>query len=161
MARKTRRTGDRKHHTGTTSPQPASASEGRPPRVGGRGGARLASAFELVEKFPVLAEARSRLVRVAKRRGASPETLSPIVESDLGLTVVILRTANAQGGRRGNGSVPAAVESLGPEGVVRAAQGAIAYDFLDIEGAWGAIPEQMRRHAVATRAAADRIAEIA
>jgi putative nucleotidyltransferase with HDIG domain len=128
--------------------------------VGGRGGARLASAFDAVEAFPVLAEARTRLLKAAKRRGASAETLSPIIESDLGLTIVILRAANARRGQRGIGSVPAAVESLGPAGVARAASGAIAYDFLDVEGEWGNVPESMRRHAVATRSAAERIAEI-
>jgi putative nucleotidyltransferase with HDIG domain len=158
--RKTSRSGDRATHAGTTKPRPASAAAG-PPRVGGRGGARLASAFDAVEAFPVLAEARTRLVRAAKRRGATPETLAPIIETDLGMTVVILRAANTQRGRRGIGSLPAAVDTLGPEGVLRAAQGAIAYDFLDSEGAWGPIPEQMRRHAVAVRRAADRIAELA
>ncbi len=131
------------------------------PRVGGRGGARLASAFEAVEAFPVLAEARKRTVSAAGRRNASAEALAPLIESDVGLTVVILRAANSERGRRGIGSVPAAVESLGPQGVARAARGAIAYDFLDIEGPWGAVPEATRRHGVATRMAAERIAEIA
>ena len=165
IARKTSRTGDRKHHAGSADAKQAShaapASDGRPPRVGGRGGARLASAFDAVEAFPVLAEARTRLVRAAKRRGASPETLSPIIESDLGLTVVVLREANSKRGQRGIGSVPAAVDSLGAPGVIHAVSAAKAYDFLDIEGAWGPVPEAMRRHAVATRSAAERIAEVA
>ncbi len=136
-------------------------SDGRPPRAGGRGGARLAAAFDAVEAFPVLAEARTRLVRGAKRRGASADSLSPVIESDLGLTVVILRAANAQRGQRGIGSVPAAVELLGAAGVARVATAATAYDFLDEEGPWGPVPERMRRHAVATRRAAERIAEVA
>jgi DNA-binding CsgD family transcriptional regulator/HD-like signal output (HDOD) protein len=160
IARNSKRSGTSKHHVSADAKHTAPPADGRPPRVGGRGGARLASAFDAVEAFPVLAEARTRLVRAAKRRGASGETLSPVIETDLGLTVVVLRAANAQRGHRGIGSVPAAVESLGPAGVARVASNATAYDFLDIEGAWGAIPEQMRRHAVATRVAAERIGEM-
>ena len=163
LARTSKRTGSStKLHAIAADPKHAAPpAAGRPPRVGGRGGARLASAFDAVEAFPVLAEARTRLVRAAKRRGASAETLAPVIESDLGLTVVVLREANAQRGRRGIGSVPAAVEALGPAGIARVASAATAYDFLDTEGPWGPIPEQMRRHAVGTRSAAERIAEVA
>ncbi|HEX6117171.1 MAG TPA: HDOD domain-containing protein [Solirubrobacterales bacterium] len=162
VARKPRRSGVRKVDAGATdASRSAPAAGGRSPRAGGRGGARLAAAFDAVEAFPVLAEARARLVRAAKRRNASPESLSPVIESDLGLTVVVLRAANSQRGRRGIGSIPAAVDSLGAGGVLLAVSGATAYDFLDGEGPWGAVPERMRRHAVATRAAAERIAEVA
>jgi putative nucleotidyltransferase with HDIG domain len=109
----------------------------------------------------VLAEARTRAVRVAGRRNASADALIPLIESDVGLTVVVLRAANAQRGRRGIGSVPAAVDSLGAAAVERAIGTATAYDFLDVDGPWGSVPESMRRHSVATRMAAERIAELA
>ena len=128
--------------------------------MGGRGGARLASAFEAVEQFPVLAEARNRLVRMARKPNVSATAIAPIIESDVGLTVVVLRGANSERGRRGIGSVPAAVESLGPDGVTAAVAEVTTYDLLEPEGHWGAVPEAMRRHAVATRMAADRIAEL-
>jgi DNA-binding CsgD family transcriptional regulator/HD-like signal output (HDOD) protein len=161
VADKNRRKAHSKGSSARKDAKPVAAAPGRPPTVGGRGGERLAAAFEAVESFPVLAEARARAVRAAKRRGAGPATLAPIVESDLGLTIVVLRAANVARGRRGIGSVPAAVGELGPEGVARAISAATAYDFLDTEGPWGAIPETMRRHAVATRTAVERVAELA
>ncbi|MGI8461763.1 MAG: HDOD domain-containing protein [Solirubrobacterales bacterium] len=144
----------------TPSANGAEPSSGAP-RVGGRGGARLASAFEAVEAFPVLAEAKTRAVRAAGKENASAEELAPLIESDLGLTVVVLRAANSVRGRGGIGSVPAAVDSLGAAGVAAAIGAADSYDFLSTDGAWGIVPEAMRRHAVATRVAAERIAEIA
>jgi putative nucleotidyltransferase with HDIG domain len=161
LVAKSKRSAQRARHAGAAEPARSGPIRGGAPRVGGRGGERLASAFDTVEAFPVLAEARTRVVRAAKRRNASAEQLAPVIESDLGLTVVVLRAANAQRGRRGIGSVPAAVDSLGPVGVARAATEATAYDFLDIEGPWGSVPESMRRHAVATRRAVERIAEVA
>ena len=134
---------------------------GRPPRAEGRGGARLASAFESVETFPVLAEARRRALKLAKWQASSTIEISKVVESDVGLTLVVLRTANARPGHRGIGSVPAAVEAIGPADLCRALEAATAYDFLDSGGHWGAVPESTRRHSVATRIAVERIGELA
>ena len=159
VAKKNRRTAHAKGHATGAETKRVTAPAGRPPSVGGRGGERLAAAFDAVESFPVLAEARARTVRAAKRRDADAETIAPLIETDLGLTIVVLRAANT--GRRGIGSVPAALGEIGAEGVVRAVSAATAYDFLDTEGPWGTVPEAMRRHAVATRTAMDRIAELA
>jgi putative nucleotidyltransferase with HDIG domain len=127
--------------------------------VGGRGGARLAAAFEAVEAFPVLAEARTRALDLTRRQSAPVAELATVIESDVGLTVVALRIANRRRGKRGIGSVPAAIEAVEPGELVRALEAASSYDFLDPEGRWGAVPETMRRHAVATRIAAERIGE--
>lgn len=137
------------------------ANRGRPPRIGGRGGARLAAAFEAVEAFPVLAEGRTRLLAAAKRPGAETAELSTLIESDVGLALVVLRAANQRQKKRGIGSVPAAVEVLGAGGVARAVRRVPVYDFLDPEGPWGAIPEAMRRHAVTVRIAAQQIGALA
>ena len=120
----------------------------------------MAAAFEAVESFPVLAEARRRAIQLGRRSDASPARLAPVVESDIGLTVVVLRAANGQSGRGGFGSVPEALEALGTAGMTRALKAAIAYDFLDPGGPWGPVPEAMRRHATATRIAAERIADL-
>ena len=150
--------------TRSTPRRGAGAPTAARPGVGGRGGARLASAFDAVEAFPVLAEARRRLVRAANAAGAAPRTLSP---SDRvrrrRSTVVVLRAANTaarppradrqrpRGGRAR--SAPAASSTPPPH--------ARGLRLPRIEGAWGPVPERMRRHAVATRAAAERIAEMA
>ena len=137
------------------------AAGGAPPRVSGRGGERLAAAFDAVQSYPVLAEARRRAVRAAGRRTPAVNELATAVESDLGLTMVVLREANRERGKRGFGGVPAALSRLGPAKAKRAIEAASTYDFLDTAGSWGAVPEAMRQHAVATRIASERIAEVA
>lgn len=113
-----------------------------------------------MQSFPVLAEARKRTLKLAKRQSSTPIQLAREIESDVGLTLVVLRTANSRPGRRGIGSVPAAVEAIGPTGLRRALESASAYDFLDFDGPWGPLPESIRRHSVATRIAAERIGEL-
>ena len=143
-----------------TAPRSADAP-GKPPRANGRGGERLAAAFEAVEDYPVLAEARLRALRAARRGSPSPTELSAAVESDLGLTMVVLREANRSRGERGVGGVPAALSRLGPARAAHAIEAAPGYDFLDSAGPWGTVPERMRQHAIATRIACERIAELA
>jgi DNA-binding CsgD family transcriptional regulator/HD-like signal output (HDOD) protein len=129
--------------------------------VAGRGGARLAAAFDAVATFPVLAEARLRALRLAKRSRPAPDELAAVVESDLGMTVLVLGAANRPRGKTAVGGVPAAISRLRPAGVARVIEAASSYDFLDPGGPWGTVPEAMRRHAVATRIACERIAELA
>lgn len=139
----------------------SATATGGPPLVNGRGGERLAAAFEAVENYPVLAEARLRALRAARRGNPSPAELAAAVESDLGLTMIVLREANRSRGERGIGGVPAALSRLGPARAAHAIEGAPGYDFLDRAGPWGPVPEEMRQHAVATRIACERIAELA
>ena len=54
--------------------------------------------------------------------------------------------------------MPAAVEALTPEGVERLAAAAKVFDFFERIPGWDAQPERFRLHAVATQAAADRVA---
>lgn len=142
------------------APQPDDSSRGHPPQVGGRGGARLAAAFQAVEDFPVLAEARTRLLDAAGHPDAPSDELSSLIESDIGLTLFVLRTANRCSKQTRIGSVPRAVEALGAAGLARAVRDAPGYDFLDAQGPWGPVPERMRRHAVAVRIAAEQIGEL-
>ena len=135
--------------------------EAGPPRVAGRGGARLAAAFEAVESYPALAEARLRALRLTKRRAPAPGELTRVIESDLGLTMVALRAAYRVRGERGVGSVPAALNRLGAAGLRRELESVRVYDFLDQGGPWHGVPEEMRQHAVASRIACERIAELA
>jgi putative nucleotidyltransferase with HDIG domain len=135
------------------------------PRKGasGRGGAapgsRLAEAFEAVERFPVLLESRERVMRAATAETARVGDIVNAVESDLALTIAVLRFAN-RGGKTAGGvaSVPAAVDVLKPSGVLAIAGTAPIYDFFESNGGWELRPEQFRIHAVATQRAADQIA---
>jgi putative nucleotidyltransferase with HDIG domain len=119
-------------------------------------GARLAAAFEAVEKFPALIESRARVMQAATAETARVGELVEAVEADVALTIAVLRFANGTGAG-GIGSVPQAVEALKPSGVLAIAGTAPVFDFFESNGGWELRPEQFRVHALATQQAAARI----
>jgi putative nucleotidyltransferase with HDIG domain len=130
--------------------------------AGARGpapGSRLAEAFEAVERFPVLFESRERVMRAATAETARVGEIVAAVESDIALTIAVLRFANRSGKAAGQvASVPAAVDVLKPSGVLAIAGTAPIYDFFEANGGWELRPDQFRIHAIATQRAADQIA---
>ena len=82
------------------------------------------------------------------------------LESDVALVTTVLRMANRLSGKsRGKvASVPEAVELLTPDGIEQLASRAKVFDFFERTPGWDAAPERFRLHAVATQAAADRLA---
>jgi putative nucleotidyltransferase with HDIG domain len=119
-------------------------------------GARLAAAFEAVEKFPALIESRARVMQAATAETSRVAELVEAVEADVALTIAVLRFANRAG--PGNvGSVPEAVDILKPSGVLAIAGTAPVFDFFEPNGGWELRPEQFRVHALATQQAAARI----
>jgi len=120
-------------------------------------GARLAAAFEAVEKFPTLIESRTRVMQAATAETARVAELVEIVEADVALTIAVLRFANRTAGAGSVGSVPAAVDVLKPSGVLAIAGTAPVFDFFESNGGWELRPEQFRVHALATQQAAARI----
>jgi putative nucleotidyltransferase with HDIG domain len=131
-------------------------------RGGGQGGRRLAAAFDSASRLPALAESCQRLLRASEREATSPGELIQAVESDVALTIAIMRAAgDAADAGGGAGGVRQAIEALGPPGVREVVAGIDTYDPLDSPSARAAPYERFRRHAVATRHAADRIAELA
>jgi len=121
-------------------------------------GARLAAAFEAVEKFPALIESRARVMQAATAETARVGELVEAVEADVALTIAVLRFANRTSGSSGTiGSVPAAVDVLKPSGVLAIAGTAPVFDFFEPNGGWELRPEQFRVHALATQQAAARI----
>lgn len=121
-------------------------------------GARLAAAFEAVERFPVLIESRSRVMQAATAETPRVGDLVEAVESDVGLTIAVLRYASRSGSEAGGlGGVPAAVEALKPSGVLAVAGTAPAFDFFEPNGGWELKPERFRVHALATQQAADHV----
>jgi putative nucleotidyltransferase with HDIG domain len=123
-------------------------------------GARLAAAFEAVEKFPALIESRARVMQAATAETARVGELVQAVEADVALTIAVLRFANRSGGSGGSGNIggiPAAVEVLKPSGVLAIAGTAPVFDFFEPNGGWELRPEQFRVHALATQQAATRI----
>jgi putative nucleotidyltransferase with HDIG domain len=120
-------------------------------------GARLAAAFEAVEKFPALIESRARVMKAATAETSQIGALVEAVEADVALTISVLRFANRASSGGGIGSIPAAVETLKPSGVLAIAGTAPVFDFFEPNGGWEMRPEQVRVHALATQQAAERI----
>jgi putative nucleotidyltransferase with HDIG domain len=123
-------------------------------------GRRLTLAFEALELFPALAESRDRVLRVVREDQASVGEVVAAIESDVALVITVLRIANRTSQRkRGKiASIPDAVEMLSPEGVETIAARAATFDFFERTPGWDLMPERFRLHAVATQAAADRLA---
>jgi putative nucleotidyltransferase with HDIG domain len=123
-------------------------------------GSRLAEAFEAVERFPVLLESRERVIDAATSDAARASDLIEAVESDVSLTISVLRQANRGGIGGGIAGIPAAVEALKPAGVLAIAGTAPSFDFFESNGGWDLKPERFRVHALAALRAADRIGRI-
>jgi putative nucleotidyltransferase with HDIG domain len=124
-------------------------------------GTRLAEAFEAVERFPVLLEARERVIASATAENVRVGEIVAAVESDVSLAISVLRHAN-RGGLVAGGvaGVPSAMEVLKPAGVLALAGTAPSFDFFESNGGWELKPERFRVHALATQRAADRIGRI-
>jgi putative nucleotidyltransferase with HDIG domain len=124
-------------------------------------GSRLAEAFEAVERFPVLLEARERVITAATAENIRVGEIVEAVESDVSLAISVLRHAN-RGGLVAGGvaGVPAALDVLKPAGVLALAGTAPSFDFFEPNGGWELKPERFRVHALATQRAADRIGRV-
>ncbi|MGB7589448.1 MAG: HDOD domain-containing protein [Solirubrobacterales bacterium] len=120
-------------------------------------GARLAAAFEAVERFPALIESRARVMHAATAETARIGELIDAVESDVALAIAVLRYANRSGGSGSVGSIPEAVELLKPSGVLAIAGTAPVFDFFEPNGGWELKPERFRVHALATQKAAEHV----
>jgi putative nucleotidyltransferase with HDIG domain len=109
----------------------------------------------------VVIEARRRLLHVCQRESSSPGDVAEAIESDPGLTVAVMRAAGNDGSGPWSGGVRQAVEALTPAGVRGIAASVDVYDPFDAPSPSADRHERFRRHAVATRHAADRVAELA
>jgi putative nucleotidyltransferase with HDIG domain len=149
-----------------SGPVPSTAQKSTAPASGGnaqtqgRGGHRLADAFAAVEELPALAESCGRIERLIAKPGASVDEISEAVESDAGLAIAVLRAASSNGRPHRLTGIPEAVELLSPGGVGAAASTVDTYELFENAGAWEDQPERFRRHALATRHAAERIADL-
>ena len=123
-------------------------------------GRRLTAAFEALEAFPVLAEARNRVLRLFEGGEPSSADLIGAVEGDVALALAVLRLANqVDGASRGRVETAVmGVEVLSPATVLAIARRARTYDFFERTAVWQGIPERFRLHGIATQRAADRIA---
>ena len=123
-------------------------------------GRRLTAAFEALEAFPMLAATRNRVVQLFEDGEPATADLIRAVESDLALTIHVMRLANrGEGSGKGHvDTVVQAVDVLSPGTVLAAAQRARTYDFFERTAVWQNIPERFRLHGTATQRAVERIA---
>jgi putative nucleotidyltransferase with HDIG domain len=134
-----------------TPPGDAEVASERPNRLGG--------AFDALQRLPALAKPRERLLR--SLRGANPvqNEIVAAIESDPALTIACLGMTNRSGRVRARvDSVRDVVSALPPEGIAFLATRAPTVGTFEHGGAWRGLPHQFRIHAIATQAAADRIA---
>jgi putative nucleotidyltransferase with HDIG domain len=120
-------------------------------------GARLAAAFESVDRFPVLVESQARVMKAATAETARVGEVVEAVEADVALTIAVLRSANRGGSPQGAATIPEAVDILKPSGVLAIAGTAGVFDFFEQNGSRDLRPERFRVHALATQHAADQI----
>jgi putative nucleotidyltransferase with HDIG domain len=137
--------------------EPEAASQARRPGEGH--GRRLTNAFEALEAFPALSESRNRLLAVVQRENVATADIVAAVESDVALSIAVLRLANqAQAGRGRVDTVVAAVELLSEQSMQAVAGNVRTFDFFERASVWDAAPERFRLHALSTQHAADRLA---
>ena len=128
----------------------------------GQGGHRLAAAFDTVSELPALAESRRRLLVATNGAAASGDELANTIESDAGLAIRVMRAANNRGGPHGRTrGIREAVDVLTVQRLRRIAEQVETYDPFERPNSLSGRHERFRRHAVATRYAADRIAKLA
>lgn len=139
-----------------TTPTPTA-----PPQHRGHG-RRLVDAIEALDDLPAFVESRDDLV--AALSGAVPHHGRAIaaIESDVTLTVSVLRLAgdasrNAPSRRRPD-TVVAAVDLLSDASLLQLAERVRTFDVCERATLWGSAPDHLRVHAVATQGVADRIA---
>jgi putative nucleotidyltransferase with HDIG domain len=147
-----------KAHTNGKAESGAAHPNGNGPHGKPAPGARLAAAFEAVEKFPVLMESRARVVRAATAETSRVSEVIEAVESDVGLAIAVMRFANRSvGAASAAATVPQAVEAIKPSGVLAVAGTAPVFDFFEPNGSRELRPERFRVHALGTQQAAEEI----
>jgi putative nucleotidyltransferase with HDIG domain len=121
-------------------------------------GRRLLEAFEAFEQFPAFASARGQVMEAQSgfRLGAD---VTAAVESDVALTIAVLRRANSHASRKDQvATVPDALARIGENGLREIVDGSPSFDLFEHAGPWGGAPQSHRLHSVATQRAAGRIA---
>jgi putative nucleotidyltransferase with HDIG domain len=148
--------------------RPSNASDPDPdpdpaggPMVRPKAGSRLQSALHRLDGLPALTESRHRLIELLSGAQPSIGRMVGVIESDVALTVAVLRLANRSQRRTGKsvGGVPQAVEVLTPQGVELLVSRMMVTDFFEVGSGWTVPPNKFRRHAISVREACLRVAK--
>jgi HD-like signal output (HDOD) protein/DNA-binding CsgD family transcriptional regulator len=119
------------------------------------------SALEMLESCPVSSEARSRALHLLAAPELPRQELATVLESDIGLTAIVLGLANTQIGQQDRRveTLFDALKIVRPESLTSVVGGRATFDPLASSGDWLAVLERSRLHAVATQQMARRIAD--
>jgi putative nucleotidyltransferase with HDIG domain len=109
-------------------------------------------------RFPAIHLARRRVIELARSGGSAPE-LTEAIESDVALTVAVLREANVPAPGT-VASVPAAVAALASERLAAVAQAVEEFDLLSERAPRPPLAERHRLHALPVRHVAVRVASL-
>ncbi|TMM08052.1 MAG: HDOD domain-containing protein [Actinobacteria bacterium] len=121
-------------------------------------GGRLLAAFRDLDVLPAAAHGRDRALTQIDREPYSPGMVAGPIESDPALTAAVLGAANRRrDGAASIGTVRAAVELLGRDGVRSVIEAISVFDFFDCTSEMAAYAEAYRLHAIATQRAADHL----
>jgi putative nucleotidyltransferase with HDIG domain len=118
----------------------------------------LTAAIEELDVVPVFAPAQERVLAATTTEGATGGELVAAIESDTGLTVAILRRAQAVSGRHPIANVADAVAALSPADIAAAVETLPRTEFPWRTSRVEVLMHQSRVHALAVTRAADRIA---
>jgi putative nucleotidyltransferase with HDIG domain len=117
---------------------------------------RLSAAFEAFDTFPALSQSRARLLSLLADKQPSKAAIVATIESDVALTIRVMREANGTSGRAD--SIVKAVGVLSPQAIRRLAERAPTFDFFAGSRERDRGLEQVRLHAIATQRASERLA---
>ncbi len=135
-------------------------SEGSGSRGQGQGGQRLAEAMDEAATLPALAESVDRIAKLLAKGPTKLGEMIEAVESEAALAITVLRIANNRSTRARVTNIPDAVAALDLDGMKMITEEQPIYEFFQTYPAWQGIPERFRRHSLATRHAAERIADL-
>ena len=138
--------------------QAATSDAGAAPVAGATGyGPALVAVVKDFDQLPALEDTRARVLRALARRHSATGEAIALIETDPGLVAAVLRAANGDlpRGRKRIVGVPAAVETIGPDGIVELVSDWPTFRLLS-RSSWPV--QTLTMHANATRFAADVVA---
>jgi putative nucleotidyltransferase with HDIG domain len=144
--------------TGSAATSEVAVARKPAPRHRGARHSALTDAIEELDTVPVFAPAHERVLAATTTEGATGGELVAAIESDTGLTVAILRRAQAVAGRHPIANVADAVAALSPGDIAAAIELLPRTEFPWRTSRLDVLMHHSRVHALAVTRAADRIA---
>ena len=120
----------------------------------------LLAGLDSLDPIPALGIARDRLLEALAQRHPTSEDVVPHLESDPGLALFVLQSANGAVAKPKIASIPEVLSVMSLADLEQVARKAPALDFLWPRSQWEAALGRFRLHAVAVQRAAVRLADV-